>query len=64
MPSTKTLAEREKELQTLFATPEGKAHLEVLAARYATATGRHRPPKTSLITYLLVQERERGLIVG
>jgi hypothetical protein len=64
MPSTKTLAEREKELQALFATPQGKEHLEALATRYGAATGRHRPPKTSLITYLLVQERERGLIVG
>jgi hypothetical protein len=64
MPSTKTLEEREKELQALFATPEGKTHLEALAARYGTATGRHRPPKTSLITYLIVQERDRGLIAG
>ena len=64
MPSTKTLAEREKELQSLFATPEGKAHLEALAARYGTATGKHRPLKTSLITYLLVHERQHGLIAG
>ncbi len=64
MPATKTLAEREKELQALFATPEGKAHLEALAARNGTVTGRHRPPKTSLITYLIVQEREHGLIAG
>ncbi len=64
MPSTKTLAEREKELQALFATPEGKAHLEALAAHYGTATERYRPLKASLITYLLVQEREHGLIAG
>jgi len=63
MPATKTLPEREMELQALLATPEGKAHLEALAGRYGTATGRHRPPKTSLITYLLVHEREQGLIV-
>jgi hypothetical protein len=62
MPSTKTLAEREKELQALLATPDGKAHLEALAARYGAATGRHRPLKGSLITYLLVYERVRGLI--
>jgi hypothetical protein len=64
MPSTKTLAEREKELQSLLATPEGKTHLEALAARYGTATGKHRPLKTSLITYLLVHERQHGLIAG
>ena len=63
MQATKTRAEREKELQALLATPEGKAHLEALAGRYGAATGRHRPPKTSLVTYLLVHERERGLIV-
>ena len=60
----KTLRQREKELQALLATPEGRAHLEALAGRYGAATGRHRLPKTSLVTYLLVHERERGLIVG
>jgi hypothetical protein len=64
MQATKTLAEREKELQALLATREGKAHLEALADDYFARGGRARPPRTSLVTYLLVHERERGLIVG
>jgi hypothetical protein len=62
MPPTKTLAEREKELQALLRTPEGKAELEALAGRYSASGGRSRPPRTSVVTYILVHERERGLI--
>ena len=64
MQATKTLREREKELQALLATREGKALLEALADHYYASGGRARPPHTSLVTYLLVHERERGLIVG
>ena len=64
MSTTKTLREREKELQTLLATPEGRADLEDLASRYYDAGGRARPPRTSVITYLLAHERERGLFDG
>ena len=64
MQATKTLPEREKELQALLATREGKAQLEALANHYYASGGRDRPPRTSLVTYLLVHERERGLIVG
>jgi hypothetical protein len=64
MQATKTLLEREKELQALLATPKGKAQLEALAARYYASGGRSRPPRSSLVTYLLVHERERGLIEG
>jgi hypothetical protein len=64
MPMTKTLPQREKELQALLATSEGKAELEALAARYYASGGRNRPPRTSIVTYILVHERERGLIKG
>jgi hypothetical protein len=64
MQATKTLTEREKELQALLATREGKAQLEALADHYYASWGRSRPPRTSLVTYLIVHEREQGLIVG
>jgi hypothetical protein len=64
MPPTKTLRQREKELQALLVTAEGRAELQELADRYRAAGGRVRPERTSIITYLLVHERERGLIAG
>jgi hypothetical protein len=60
----KTLPERQKELQALLATPHGRAELQQLEARYSAAASRTRPPRTSLITFLLVYEREHGLIAG
>ena len=62
MPQKKTLQQREKELQALLLTPAGQAQLRELEARYTAAGGRPRPARTSLITYLLVHERERGLL--
>jgi len=62
MSATKTLREREKELQTLLATPEGRADLEELASHYHDAGGRLRPEGGSLVTYVIIHERERGLI--
>jgi hypothetical protein len=44
-------------------TPEGRAELEGLAARYQSDGGRPRPERTSIITYILVHEREKGLVV-
>jgi hypothetical protein len=64
MPKAKTLAIRQKELQALLTTPSGRAELERLAARYAAASGRLRPARTSLITYIVVHERERGRVAG
>jgi hypothetical protein len=64
MKATKTLPQREKELQALLATTEGKAELEALAARYYASGGRDRPSRTSIVTYILVHERGRGLIEG
>jgi hypothetical protein len=59
-----TLGQREKELQTLLATPQGKQELQGLADRYAAASFRVRPERTSIVTYILVHERELGLIDG
>jgi hypothetical protein len=64
MQATKTLTEREKELQALLAIREGKAQLGALADHYYASGGRSWPPRTSLVTYLIVHEREQGLIVG
>ena len=62
MPAKKSLQERENELQSLLATAEGRAELLELAARYHAAGNRPWPTRTSVITYLLVHERELGLI--
>jgi hypothetical protein len=62
MIAKKTLPEREKELQALLATPSGREELRELGSRYHTASGRLRPGNASVITYILVHERERGLI--
>ena len=63
MKQPKTLQQREKELQSLLSTPEGRVQLETLASRYSE-DGRVRPAKTSVVTYILVHERQQGLIVG
>jgi hypothetical protein len=62
MPEKQALQQREKELQALLRAPAGQAQPRELGARYAAAGGRPRPGRTSLITYLLVHERERGLL--
>jgi hypothetical protein len=62
MPTKKSLHSREKELQALMATPAGREELEALVARYCAAGGRFKPEKSSLITYILVYERQQGLI--
>jgi hypothetical protein len=62
MVAKKTLQQREKELQSLLATKEGKKELEALEARYRAAGGKFRPTNTSVVTYLLVHERGIGLI--
>lgn len=57
----RTLQERERELQLLLGSPEGRHELEELARKYEAQSGRTKPPGTSLITYLLVHERGQGL---
>jgi hypothetical protein len=64
MQPIKTLHEREQQLQSLLATPQGRKELEELASRYQADGGRARPGRTSLITYILVHERGEGRIVG
>jgi hypothetical protein len=64
MSPKKTLQQREKELQALLATPAGRKELHELASRYLEASHGLRPARTSVITYILVHEREQGLISG
>jgi hypothetical protein len=64
MTSKKTLQERERELQVMLATPAGRKQLEEMESLYQAAGGKSRPQKTSIITYLLVHERCKGLIGG
>ena len=64
MAPTKTLAQREKELHLLIASPAGRAELQALASRYCAAGGRARVEHTSVITYILIHERLNGLISG
>ena len=62
MTPKKSLPQRERELQSLLATPQGRDELQELASRYSAASGKVRPEDASIITYILVYERERGLI--
>ena len=62
MTPKKTLQEREKELRSLLATPTGREEIQELASRYYTASGKLKPVGRSAITYILVYEREQGLI--
>jgi hypothetical protein len=64
MAQPKTLQQRQAELQALLATPGGREELEQLATRYAASGGPERPARASVITYILVYERERGVIAG
>jgi len=62
MHSKKTVLQREKELQLLLATPAGRTELHELEARCHETNDRIRPPKTSVVTFILIHEREQGLI--
>jgi len=62
MPPVKTIQQREKELQTLLADPAGRKILQELESQYSKESGKGKPAKASTITYILVHERERGLI--
>jgi hypothetical protein len=64
MPAKKTFQERQKELQSLLATVAGRAEIEKLAEAYAATSGKLRPARTSAVTYILVHEKEQGLIAG
>jgi hypothetical protein len=62
MLQKKTLQQREKELQSWLATGPGREDLQKLANRYFIASGESRRVGKSAITYILVYERERGII--
>jgi hypothetical protein len=62
MIQKKSLQQREKELQALLSSPQGRAELESLAEEYRSRSGRPQPVRRSLITYILVHERQAGLI--
>jgi hypothetical protein len=64
MAATKTVREREQELRALMATPAGRETLDALAAHYGSQAGGYRPGRSSVITYIIVCERTRGLIAG
>ena len=62
MTAKKTLQEREKELRSLMATQTGRDEIQELATRYCRVSGKLKPAGTSVITYIVVYEREQGLI--
>jgi hypothetical protein len=62
MTAKKTVQQRERDLQLLLANQAGRQELQDLASRYHAASGKLKPPKTSVITYILVHERQQGLI--
>jgi hypothetical protein len=62
MTSKKSVQQRQLELRALLATPAGQKEIQELEVRYQKTSGRERPARTSVITYLLVHEREQGLI--
>ncbi len=64
MHPTKTLQEREQELRSLLLTSAGQKEISELESRYQAVSGRLKPGKTSVITYILVHERVQGLISG
>jgi len=47
-----------------MATEAGLAELQEMATRYAASGGGVRPEGRSLITYILVYERVRGLLAS
>lgn len=59
---SKPLREREKELQEMLASKEGRAELKTLERKCTLFSGRSKPRKKSVITFILVHERAQGLI--
>ena len=62
MAAKKTHQDREKELRSLLATQTGREEIQELASRYCRVSGKLKPAGTSVITYIVVYEREQGLI--
>ena len=51
-------------MRSLLATQVGREEIQALASRYFRVSGKLKPPGTSAITYIVVYEREQGLIDG
>jgi hypothetical protein len=64
MSAVKTLPEREKELQSMLTTTIGRAQLRDLKDKYEADRGMPNPIGKSVISFILVHEREKGLIVN
>jgi hypothetical protein len=64
MTRSRSLHEREKELRALLATPAGREELEATVDRYTKENGKGLSPRASPITFILVHERVKGLIIG
>ncbi len=62
MTGKRNLQERASELRSLLATATGREEIQELASRYHAASGKLKPAGASVITYILVHEREQGLI--
>ena len=62
MTPAKTVQQREKELQSLLLDPEGRKKLQELESQIYAQSGKSKPAKASVITYILVHERQQGLI--
>ena len=60
----KTLQQREKELQALLATEAGREEFRGLVACYQEAGGRVLPEGASVVTYILVHERQHSLLAS
>lgn len=58
----KSLPIRERELYALNSTPLGLMELKSMAAGYARAGGKPFPDGESVITYILIHERDRDII--
>jgi hypothetical protein len=48
----------------LVAGQAGREEIQKLASRYCRVSGKLKPPGTSYITYIVVYEREQGLMDG
>jgi hypothetical protein len=64
MSKQRTLEVRQAELQKMMTSPGGRKVLEALASLYQATSGKTRPPTTSVITFIIVHERSKGLITG
>ena len=62
MTTKKTLRTRENELRVLLASPAGQQELQQLDVSLSRSEWQAQTATASAITYILVHEREQGLI--